>query len=227
VPTLSPPPAAPRPWAPRQLLRQALAFLPRRLLLVRGPARGNAVCLTFDDGPHPEHTPRLLDALKAEEVPATFFVIGRAAERYPELVRRMVAEGHAVGHHSYNHGEPAETSGRQLAAEALATRALLTSLLGQSPPWLFRPPKGKLTAGKLCRLWAARETVVLWDVDPKDYARQSADELRAWFRDHPLRGGSVVLMHDNHPHAAAVVPDLVATARRVGLRFTTIPEWLT
>lgn len=217
----------PGPRCGRQLLRRALAAtLPRRLFLVHGPAAGRAVCLTFDDGPHPEHTPRLLDALKAHGVPATFFVIGQNAERYPDLVRRVAAEGHVVGNHSYSHTEPCRTSAGQLADETRRTGDLLAALLGGEAPALFRPPKGQVTVAKLWRLWRARQTVVLWDTDPKDYARQSAAEVRDWFRAHPLRGGDVVLMHDSHPHATAVVPDLVEAARGAGLRFTTLPEWL-
>jgi peptidoglycan/xylan/chitin deacetylase (PgdA/CDA1 family) len=210
----------------RQLVRAAMAAaLPRRWFLVRGPVHGDGVCLTFDDGPHPENTPPLLDALKEHGVRATFFVIGRQAEQHPDLVRRMAAEGHVVGHHSYTHSEPAETSARQLDDEVRRTRELLSSLVG-GESCLFRPPKGKVTAGKLWRLWRAKQTVVLWNADPKDYARASDAEVREWFRDHPLRAGDVVLMHDNHPHAARVVPDLVEAARRGGLRFVTIPEWL-
>jgi peptidoglycan/xylan/chitin deacetylase (PgdA/CDA1 family) len=213
-------------WQPRQLVRAALATaLPRRLFLVRGPAHSGAVCLTFDDGPHPEHTVRLLDALRDRGIPATFFVIGQEAERHPDLVRRMVAEGHAVGHHSFTHSEPDQTSAKQLAEEVRATGELFAALLGRTSA-LFRPPKGMVTAGKLWRLWGARQTVVLWDTDPKDYARGSAAEVREWLRQHPLRGGNVVLLHDNHPYAAEVLPDLVEAARRSGLRFTTIPEWL-
>jgi peptidoglycan-N-acetylglucosamine deacetylase len=214
------------PWRPRQLLRAGLAAtLPRRWFLVRGPAHSNAVCLTFDDGPHPEHTPRLLDTLKGHRVPATFFVIGQQAQRHPDLVCRMAAEGHAVGHHSFTHGEPDQTSARQLVEEVRATGQLLASLLGRAST-LFRPPKGKMTVGKLWRLWRARQTIVLWDADPKDYSRRFSGEVWEWFRGHPLRGGNVVLLHDNHPHAAAVLPDLVKAARQSGLRFTTIQEWL-
>ena len=214
---------SPRRW--RQLLRGALAAaLPHRLFLVRGPADSGRVCLTFDDGPHPEYTPQVLDVLRDHGVPATFFVIGREAERYPELVRRMAAEGHAVGHHSYCHTAPTLTPARQLVEELRRTDHLLTGLLG-TPPHLYRPPHGKVTAAKLWGLWRAGQTVVLWNVDPKDSARPRPEDVRAWFREHPLRGGDIVLMHDNGPHAAAVVPDLIRGASAQGLRFTTPLAW--
>ena len=102
---------------------------------------------------------------------------------------------------------------------------LLAEVLGRRPT-LFRPPKGQVTAWKLWRLWQAGQTVVLWNADPKDYAHQSVDAVRAWFRVHPLRGGDIVLMHDSQPHAAEVLPDLIGDARRRGLAFTTAADWI-
>lgn len=209
----------------RQLLRRALeATLPRHWFLVRIPADSGAVCLTFDDGPHPEHTPRLLDVLRRHGIPATFFVIGQAAERHPDLVRRMAAEGHTVGNHTFSHAKPDQTSARQLLDEIRRTRELLARLLGEAPT-LFRPPCGTVTAAKLWRLWRAGQTVVLWNVEPRDHSCRSSDEIRAWFRGRPLRGGDVVLMHDDWPRAAEVVPDLVEAVRARGLRFAKVLEW--
>ena len=212
-----------RSW--RQWLRAGLAsVLPRRMFLVRGPAGCRSVCLTFDDGPHPEYTPRLLDVLKECGVPATFFVIGQQAERHPEIVRRMADEGHAVGHHSYFHEEPHRVSARQLSEEVRRTRELLRGLLGTAPD-LFRPPYGNLTAAKLWRLWGAGQSVVLWSTDPMDYARRSADEVGEWFERNPLSGGDLVLLHDAYPYAAAALPGLVDSARARGLTFETVPRW--
>jgi peptidoglycan/xylan/chitin deacetylase (PgdA/CDA1 family) len=218
-------PAEPaRTWP--QLLKGALAaLLPRNLLLLRAPASRRSVCLTFDDGPHPEHTPRLLEVLKDQDVRATFFVVGKNAARYPDLVRWIAAEGHTIGNHSYWHGKPEQTSAGTLLQEVRQTRDLLGELLGQ-PPNLFRPPHGKLTVSKLWQLWKAGQTVVLWSVDPKDFARTDHREIRDWFERRPLHAGDVVLMHDNHPHAAAVVPQLVRAGRARGLSFTTLEECL-
>jgi peptidoglycan/xylan/chitin deacetylase (PgdA/CDA1 family) len=214
---------APSRW--RQAIRWTLArVLPRQLYLLRGPRDSRAVCLTFDDGPHPEHTPRLLDALGRAGVPATFFVVGQEAERYPDLVRRMVAEGHVVGHHTFTHLEPGQATARQLIAEVDRTQALLADLLGRRPT-LFRPPRGKVTASLLWRLWRLGQTVVLWNVDPRDYACPSSEELAGWFRRSRLSGGDVVLMHDNRPHAAAVLADVVDAVRGCGLEFATPLQW--
>jgi len=205
-------------------MRRALAqVLPSARFMVRGPTAGQAVALTFDDGPHPGHTPRLLDALAAADIPATFFVIGREAERYPALVERIVHEGHAIGHHSWTHGEPAVTSAATLLAEVARCRALLAGLLGREVN-RFRPPKGALTAAKLAGLWRAGQQVVLWSADPRDYALADAAPLRAWATDTAPRGGEIVLLHDNHPHAAAALPAMAAW-RASGCRFVTLDAW--
>jgi len=220
----------------RQLLRRAMTgALPRRWYMVQGPASsagdagdaGNAgaVCLTFDDGPHPQHTPALLDVLRERRVPATFFVVGQEAARHPYIVRRMAAEGHAIGDHSYTHGDAAATSARDLVREVDRTHALLAELTGR-PSRLHRPPYGKVTAGKLAGLWRSGRAVVLWNVDPKDYARASPEEIRAWFDSHPLRGGDIVLLHDTQPHSAAALAAVIDVTHRRGLVFTTVDRWL-
>jgi peptidoglycan/xylan/chitin deacetylase (PgdA/CDA1 family) len=167
----------------------------------------------------------LLEVLGRHGIPATFFVVGQQAERYPELVRRLAAEGHVVGHHSYYHSEPRLTSARQLLQEVGQTTDLLGRLLGQAP-LLFRPPHGKLTGGKLWRLWCAGQTVVLWNVDPRDYALRSASEGLTWFLRNPIQAGDIVLMHDNQPYAAEMLPQLIQEIRNRRLQFATPLNWL-
>ena len=193
--------------------------------MVRGPASGKTVCLTFDDGPHPEHTPRLLDVLARHGAKGTFFMVGQEAERWPALVERVAAEGHAVGGHSWTHGDPGSTGACELAEEVERTEQLFERLLGRRSK-LFRPPHGKLTAGKMLKLLRGGQRVVLWNVDPKDFACGGPRELEAKLRPEDLRGGDVVLLHDNHPYAGEVLPGVIPAAARNGIRFGTIAEWI-
>jgi peptidoglycan/xylan/chitin deacetylase (PgdA/CDA1 family) len=163
--------------------------------------------------------------LKEYGARATFFVVGREAERYPDLVRRMAAEGHEVGNHSYSHGDPDQTSARQLLAEVRRTAEVVDPLAGRASG-LFRPPKGKLTARKLLSLWWNRQTLVLWNVDPKDFALGSPTEVRDWFAQRPLKAGDLALLHDTSPHTAAALPELLDRAHRAGLHFVTVGHWL-
>jgi peptidoglycan/xylan/chitin deacetylase (PgdA/CDA1 family) len=215
--------AGPNPW--RQFARNAVPkSLPLRML-IRGPVSSRAVCLTFDDGPHPKHTPDLLDVLKSHGIKATFFVIGRLVEKYPDLVRRIHEEGHLVANHSFYHPDPNSVPASFMLNGIDRTDQLLTEMVGNKDSY-YRPPHGKLTTWKLLRLWLNKKKIVLWNVDPKDYACRSAQELLAWFQSHPLAGGDVVLLHDRLPYASAVIPSLVAAAKEKGLRFDTIDEFL-
>jgi peptidoglycan-N-acetylglucosamine deacetylase len=190
-----------------ELAKRVLAgVVPAGALVVRGDRHGQAVHLTFDDGPHPEHTPRLLDALAAASATATFFVVGRDAEKHPDIVRRIAAEGHTVGHHSFTHGSPPRTSARTLMDEVRRTVELLRDILGYAPR-LFRPPRGQLSSEKLVRLWLARQKVVLWNVDPRDFACASSADLAA----------AIVLLHDDTPLLPPILADLARGLTRRGL----------
>jgi peptidoglycan/xylan/chitin deacetylase (PgdA/CDA1 family) len=185
-----------------------IAAVPRTRLLASLPADDQTVALTFDDGPHPEWTPRILDALARHGARATFFVIGARAAAHPDIVRRLAAEGHAIGHHSWSHSEPATTPARVLLDENRRTRKFLEDLLERPTP-LFRPPHGELTPLKLLGAWAQRNVVVLWNRDPKDYQMTAAAELEAAFVARPLKAGDVVLLHDNRAHTAAALPGVL------------------
>jgi peptidoglycan/xylan/chitin deacetylase (PgdA/CDA1 family) len=211
--------------SPRQIARAvASRAIPRRLLQMSGPASSGSACLTYDDGPHPEHTPRLLDALRDAGAVATFFVIGAKAERHPEIVRRIVAEGHALGNHSYSHPRPEAVDAAGLVAEARAAAGVLAAIVGRPSP-MFRPPHGGVTLAKMLGLWRAGHSIVLWSVDPKDFACTTADEVRIGLRRRPLRAGDIVLMHDDTPFAAVVVADVVADALRASLTLATPDAW--
>ncbi len=209
----------------RQVLKQALtAVLPPRWWLTRGPRACGLVALTFDDGPHPEYTPALLDMLHAQQVRATFFVVGREAARYPDVVRRMLAEGHDVGCHTYSHSDPSQTSAAALREELRACRTLLAKL-GVAPCRLFRPPLGKLTARKIIDLWQMQHSIVLWNIDPRDYRLKSPDEIAAWCAGYAPQGGDIVLLHDNRPGVLTAVPRLIQQVLAQGLGFQRISAW--
>jgi peptidoglycan-N-acetylglucosamine deacetylase len=200
-----------------ELGKRALAgIVPASALVVRGDPRSHAVHLTFDDGPHPEHTPRLLDALAAACATATFFVVGRDAEKHPDIVRRIAAEGHTIGHHSFTHGPPRRTSARALMEEVRRTVELLRDILGYAPR-LFRPPRGQLTSQKLVRLWLARQKIVLWNVDPRDFACASPADLAAAMDEGQLTAGDIVLLHDDTPLLPPILTDLARGLGRRGL----------
>lgn len=208
-------------WAPRQLARRLVLLAGGRGRIIESGPDNRAVYLTFDDGPHPDHTPRLLDVLRDCGVRATFFLVGQRCEEHPEIARRIVAEGHAVGNHTYRHAPPDAVSAQELLDEIVATDELVRRLTGASPH-LVRPPHGALSLSKLIALWRAGRKIVLWNADPKDFSLASGEQLGAWLAQRPLAGGDIVLLHDNHPHAAAALPAEIKRARDHGLEFAAL-----
>jgi peptidoglycan/xylan/chitin deacetylase (PgdA/CDA1 family) len=210
----------------RRMIRQTMGgLLPRGLFLWHGPKRSRQVCLTFDDGPHPQHTPALLDVLRTHGVIGTFFLIGAKAQLYPDIVRRIADEGHAIGNHTLHHADPLSVNASQLRCEIRETQKILRTLIGE-PSSLFRPPRGMLSASKLLSAWAAHQSIVLWNVDAKDFMCKSAREVRERFNARPLRGGDIVLMHDNRAYAANVLPQVISVARSNGLSFVPVTSWI-
>jgi len=209
----------------RQFARAGLAAtLPRRWYLVHGPRRSGSICLTFDDGPHPDYTPMYLDLLAAQNVKATFFVIGENAERHPELVRRMAAEGHTIGNHTYSHPRREMLSSRQMAEDIHRGAEVIRSICG-TPPTLYRPPRGAITIFDFIRLVRSGQSVILWNRDPKDFARTDEREVVEWFQSNPLESGDVVLLHDVHRFSLAALGTVIAKVRQQQMGFSTIRDW--
>lgn len=212
----------------RQIAKRFLtACVGRDRLLDRGPRSGGQrpqLALTFDDGPHPEYTPRLLDKLDELGLRATFFVIGQKAEQYPQIVCRIADAGHEVANHTWSHTEPSQTSVVTFLDEVRRTDELLKTLTGQASTTV-RPPKGELNWSKLNGLWRERKTVALWNVDPKDFRMKRSEEMTDWCRTYWPHDGDIVLMHDNHPYAIQAVEQFAADGVFERFETTTINRW--
>ncbi len=140
------------------------------------PARAGELALTFDDGPNPKWTPRLLDVLAGHEVKATFFLMGSRAAEEPALVRRIAAEGHLIGNHSWSHPNLALTASGKVREELTRTSAVLEGITGERVRY-FRPPFG---ARRPVVFRIARElgmTVVMWNAMTTDWSEPSADRI--------------------------------------------------
>lgn len=161
---------------------------------VRRVASPGGVALTFDDGPHPSSTPRVLDVLAEHGVPATFFCVGSNARAHPELVARIQAEGHLVGSHSLTHPDPARTSLARLSADYEEGRRAVSEVLGAETA-LFRPPHGHLGLRSAAVLRRQGLVPWLWSVDPGDW-RPGVDRQHVAAVAGGATSGDVVLLHD-------------------------------
>lgn len=190
--------------------------------------RENLCALSFDDGPSP-NTPHLLDMLSEYGIPATFFLLGKQAERYPALVQRIVAEGHEVGNHSYSHPNLRLISSANKAQEIARTDAILRGL-GANPSFL-RPPYGSYDNHTVAVAEELGLSIMLWSLDSRDWKSLPASyaTLRSTrgtvYGPGSLRG--IFLFHDTHKRTVDDLPRIISELRAGGCqRFVTVSDYL-
>jgi peptidoglycan/xylan/chitin deacetylase (PgdA/CDA1 family) len=198
--------------------------------LVQVLAEDPVVALTFDDGPDPVYTPRLLDILAAHRARATFFMIGARADRHPELVARVAAEGHVIGNHSWDHPSFPLISHEERLEQVRACARAISPYDEQ----LFRPPYGALDLASFLDVDQLGYRVVAWKMDVADWEERDgpsiADAVMA-----KLQPGAIVLLHDGlfdaaderfFPRDATISAVELLLNHLTGFRFVTIPELL-
>jgi peptidoglycan/xylan/chitin deacetylase (PgdA/CDA1 family) len=181
------------------------------------------VYLTFDDGPTPAWTPRVLELLARYRAQATFFVLGRSAAAYPELVRQEFAAGHGVGNHTWSHRRLTGLKGGQLAAEVGATSTAIQRATG-APVRCLRPPYATVDAASADRVRALGLGLVLWDIDTYDWRSPGAGVIAGRVLDR-VRSGDVVLLHDgggDRSQTVAALEQVLATLSARGFRFSAL-----
>jgi peptidoglycan-N-acetylglucosamine deacetylase len=207
--------------------------LSHKLVSVRFRPRGaerveRAVALTFDDGPSPLYTPRILAVLRRLHVPATFFAIGNLADEHPDLIQAELLAGMTVENHSYSHPQlpPFGRLQRRLMNDEISLGARSLRRLGADAS-LFRPPGGSFSPALVRAAHSRRERTVLWSVDPGDWRKGATP--RAIVRQvlAAVRPGSIVLLHDGGGDRSATVaalPRIVEAIRRRGLELVSLPR---
>jgi peptidoglycan/xylan/chitin deacetylase (PgdA/CDA1 family) len=201
---------------------------------------GGGVALTFDDGPDPRTTPRILVTLRQHDVKATFFVVGSQVERHPALLRRIVEEGHTVGNHSYDHADMSYLTPGQIRLELQHTQKAVDKALGYHYQMkIMRPPYGEPYFEGPDALPGFRRIVrqeqlfpVIWTIDTQDYLMAGNPQgiVRSVVRQDKTGRSKdrdqVVLMHDVHPQDAQALPDIIDHFERSGREFVGVNEIL-
>lgn len=182
------------------------------------------IALTFDDGPHPVFTKKLLKLLSDHGVNATFFVVGKQVEKYPQLVKAIVSEGHEVANHSWSHRRMPTLSGKEIVHELDRTRDLLSQITGRRGN-LFRPPGGSWDEKVVRFATRSGYRMVLWTVLPKDHKRPTAQVIRQKILEGAKDGG-VVLLHSGVATTMEALPGVIKELRSRGYRFITITEMI-
>ena len=199
----------------------ALTFVRSHYVLRTVPVREPIIALTFDDGPHPEYTTRMLDQLDARDLHATFFVVGQEAERHGGIVRRIVASGHEVGNHTFSHPQVGELDRQAFAEEIAACDRIIEAATGVTPSW-YRAPRGQLTFTQEWWVIGKGQRVAGWTRCLE--AEAFRDPLRLA---EALEPGDIVLVHDgrlDRSWSADALPVFLDAALERGFRFVTLSE---
>lgn len=177
------------------------------------------IAFTFDDGPHPVWTEKLLDGLKERGIRATFFVIGQSAEEHPELIQRMLEEGNQVGNHTYSHVQLTACDTEKAMKEIKKTQEVIYQAAGFQPRYI-RPPFGSWS--ETLQEEICLETV-LWDVDPYDWKVQNTDRIVNEILNQ-TKDGSIILLHDVYETSVEAALKAADIFMERGYRFCTVDE---
>ncbi|MCL2772981.1 MAG: polysaccharide deacetylase family protein [Oscillospiraceae bacterium] len=177
------------------------------------------VALTFDDGPHPEYTPQVLDILTEKKAVATFFVLGYRVEQHPELLQRMKSLKCEIGNHTYDHADLHKTSKSQIVSEINKCNEAIYAATGEYPK-LYRPPFGNM--------WKENESLIplkkiLWSVDSADWRTENPDRVVKNVIS-TVKENSTILMHDFYPQTIKALPEIIDRLRAEGYEFVTVSE---
>jgi peptidoglycan/xylan/chitin deacetylase (PgdA/CDA1 family) len=200
----------------------ARLFAPESIFLSRVDTARPAVALTFDDGPD-EETPLLLDELDRHRMRATFFVLGKQVEKYPEYAREIVRRGHEIASHGYSHRAFSILDAGELASEIVRTASLLPPPEGEP---LLRPPRGQMSIDAIIMASRFGHLIAGWSIDSLDYKLRDPAALASRLRAARIRPGDVLLLHEGQPWTRAMLGDLAANLAERGLETAPMGELL-
>ena len=182
------------------------------------------IALTFDDGPEPETTTRILDTLNQYDAKATFFMLGKNAELYPHIAKRVADEGHEVANHTTTHANLNAVKGDRIRTEMTGSMNQIEQATGIKPT-LFRPPYGNYNETVISIAEETNQSIILWSLDTNDWQHRSANATYEMVTQY-AQPGSIVLMHDIHKTTADALPQIMQRLTNEGYEFVTVSELL-
>lgn len=184
-------------------------------------AGSRKIALTFDDGPHPVYTPMLLEGLKQRGVKATFFLMGSAVEKYPDIVKEIADDGHLIGNHTFHHVGLENADKALIESEVVSANELIEKVSGERPQFI-RPPFGQCDegietdTGMIC---------VLWSIDPQDWCTKDASKVVKRVLAN-ARDNGIILMHDQYKTSVMAAFTIIDELQKQGYEFVTVDEIL-
>jgi peptidoglycan/xylan/chitin deacetylase (PgdA/CDA1 family) len=210
------------------------AVLVRKRSVFRINRAEKVVALTFDDGPSPLWTPKILDELKKADIKATFFMLGEHVAKYPEIARQVAQEGHEIGNHTYDHHVLLYYTLKELEKEIKDTERIIQKVTGKTTRY-FRPPKAWLTAQEKKKIEELGYKVILWSLNSKDWVTFD-DKYIVKYILRNIRPGDILLFHDSggvfgteggdRHETVKTIPLLVEKMHKIGYKFVTVSELL-
>jgi len=194
-------------------------------VLCHGGTSKKLVALTFDDGPDPDQTPRILEILEKHQVRATFFVIGRKAEDEEDLLRNIFSAGHTIGNHSYSHALFFDLFGRKKMEQDLLRANNVIEKVSANKPVLFRPPFGVTNPIVAKVVKKLGYHAIGWSVKSLDTVLKNPDKIVERINDR-LHPGAVILMHDDREMTVKVLEEVILKIKKEGYRFVGVEEMM-
>jgi len=208
------------------------AVLARKGTIYRVKTDKKRVVLTFDDGPSPEWTPKVLDELKRENIKAVFFMIGHHVQKYPDIARRVADEGHTIGNHGYAHSVMLYYTPAEIEEEIKYTEYVIREITGQITKY-FRPPKAWLRKRIKEKIKSMGYDTILWSLNSKDWVSFNHKSIVNYISKN-IRNGDILLFHDsgnvstteggNRTQTVKSISLLARTLREKGFEFVSIEE---
>lgn len=192
-------------------------------VLRRGIRHGKMIALTFDDGPHPKHTPKILKILKANGVKATFFMLGSRINEYGKIAASVHAAGHDIGNHSYSHPFFSKTKHEKIDKEISRTDEAIKKITKYKEVKFLRPPYGSLPKYVIKKAEDEGFYIVMWSLDSKDYQGHSVDYMLDKILKR-IKSGDVMLFHDIHPNTVKLMAEMIPILKKAGFKFVGLNE---
>lgn len=193
-----------------------------------GSAQDKMIALTFDDGPEEYWTPKILDILKEKNVKATFFVIGQQVQKHPDMLRRIYAEGHVIGNHTFDHTNLTKIDAQQVDQEIEKCASTINEIVGKTPR-LVRPPFGFHNEPVDNIVYSKNRIIILWSLDTEDWKGLDAATIKGRILP-KIQNGYIVLQHDGvNPKLGGSIqalPDIIDGLKTKGYTFVTVAELL-
>ncbi|MEY8755371.1 polysaccharide deacetylase family protein [Peribacillus frigoritolerans] len=197
-------------------------------MIYMGNPSKKRIALTFDDGPEDIYTPQILDILRQKSVKATFFVVGKQAREYPELLKQIYREGHAIGNHTWDHQHLPDLTNQQLIENVQFTTAEIEKITGLKTD-LFRPPYGEIQDQQVALLNNRGYRSIMWTADTMDWSGVSAEDIQSRVKKN-ASPGVIVLQHNYHAsgkfETVKALPQIIDQLRAQGYEFVTVPTLL-